>query len=384
MFFYKRLKKLFGYTDGSLLQGKTWAYYALVSYFHRFLRKFFSWRIRKPEKGPPKKILLANWGSLGDVVLSTGVIAQLKSFFPECQIGLITSEESKEVCQTSPPVDWIHTARFWLHPRLKKWEKMRRFLWFLFFEQSRITKEITKIDYDCAIELRPFFPNLIPVFWKAKIPIRIGFMTSGNGHLLSASANWESDRYLPYCYAPLLNLIGIGEIPPEYLMPQIIVKKRTSLLSQKPYFLFHLCASDPIKELPIKFWQELYAKCKEKGCSIYFTGKGRREFQIIEQVAETPDKNLCDRLSWNQFVQRIQECKGLVSVDSVSIHIAAAFQIPTLALFVSTPSPALWRPPLATTIALGINQPFDAEDAFQSIEFFQVSKEVGPANRQLI
>lgn len=352
----------------SLLKGKIRLYYSLLSLLHSFLRVFFSWRIRKSTARPPQKFLLANWGSLGDVVLSTGVIASIKSAFPGCKVGLVTSAYSKEVCTTSPALDWIHIARPWLRPGLTKWQKIALILRFNFIDQPKLAKEIAKIDYDCAIELRPFFPNLIPVFWKARIPIRIGFATSGNDRLLTAVSPWKSDQYLPFYYEPLLRLIGIDLKGSQILMPQIILKDPPPLLAQKPYLLFHLCSSDPTKELPLKFWKTLYTTCKEWGFTIYFTGKGEREQQLIKQVIGNEEENLCNKLSWTGLVHHIQSCKGLVSIDSVPIHLAAALNTTTLALFVCTEFPLVWNPPVSTTISLGINASLQTQEALQVIE----------------
>ena len=350
------------------LSGKVRFYYATTHCLHLFLRFLFWWRFRKPVSGPPQKVLLANWGALGDVVLSTGVIAEIKSAFPNCQIGLIVSEKSKDVCTTCPCIDWIHLSRPWAKLGRSRWKKIADLLYFLFYEQPRLGKEVSSIGYDLAIELRPFFPNLIPLFWKARIPIRIGFMTSGNYGLLNKAVHWTGDQYLPHCYWPLLEKMGIKRKKTHTLMPQMILRTRSTLLAQKPYLLFHLCSSNPVKELPVEFWNELYSKCKELGYNIYFTGKGAREFRMIEQVTQDPRENLCNQLSWEQLVQHIQECQGLVSIDSVPIHLAAGFKVPTLAFFCHTESPWLWNPQVSTTTSLGIEKSLQMTDALQVIQ----------------
>ncbi len=367
-------------SSGDLLTKKARFYYWFVKFFHRFLLFLFP-RQMKLNKAP-KRILLANWGSLGDVVLSVNVIAEVKLAFPDCQIGFITSEQGKEACQALTSIQWIHTANYFLKPGLKRRQKIVSFLRFLWIEQSKIAREIAPIGYDCAIELRPFFPNLIPVFWKARIPVRIGFLASGNETLLTSSIPCFTDRYLPYSYQTLLTLLGVKNRRRSSLLNQLNLTNST-LLAKKPYLLFHLCSSESSKELPLDLWKELYQQCKEWGFTVYFTGKGEREGQIIEQISSQPDENLCNRLNWNELVRHIQECQGLVSVDSVPIHLAAALKIPTLALFVSTPFPLLWKPTLPSTTALGIERPVNLEDALSVIRNWQSSILVGK-NSELI
>lgn len=353
-------------TSKSIFTRKLRFYSACVGIFHWFLHLFL-WR--QPVIRPPKKILLGNLGSLGDLVLSTGVIERIKSAFPDCQIGVAVSKESQKVFETAPPVDWIHVLRAPLvKPGQTTWQKIVDFLRFSWIDQPRFASEIASVGYDSAIELRPFFPNLTPLFWKAKIPIRIGFAAGMNGRLLNVPVDWKGDRYLPHCYSSLLAQIGIEQKGPQTLMPRMILKNPPPLLTQKPYLLFHLSSFKPEKELPIEFWRALYLKCKEWGWTIYFTGKGEREFRIIEEVTKDPKENLCDRLSWKQLVQHVKECSGLISIDSVPIHLAASFGTPTLALFWRTHLPLLWKPDVSTTIALGIEKPLNIEDALQVIE----------------
>lgn len=312
---------------------------------------------------------MTNWGALGDLVLSTGVIAEIKATYPNCKIGLAVSSESKVVCSTSPSVDWIHVLKPWALQGRNIGQKILSLLRFTFIEQIRAVKEIKSIGYDTAIELRPFCPNVIPIFWKAKIPLRIGFKTSGNDKLLNAPAEWIGGEYLPHCYWPLLGKIGIES--KNTLMPQMILKMDHPRLAKKPYLLFHLCASDAIKEMPIEFWKALYSKCKEMGWNIYFTGRGERELKMIEQVTKIPEEILCNKLSWEQLVQHIKECRGIVSIDSVPIHLAASFGVPTVALFRCTINPILWKPSVPTTKALGIEKPVKMEDVLQEIKAWQ-------------
>lgn len=354
----------------SLLKGKIWLYYSIVFLLRHFSPLFYWRRLRRSSTKPPRKILLANWGTFGDLVLSTGVIAKLRSEIPGCKIGLLASQEAIQVCLTTPPVDWIHIAQTYLQPGQTRWQKIYHFFRFNFFEQHQIAKKIARIGYDCAIELRPFFPNLIPILWKARIPVRIGFDTSGNGELLSATAEWKGECYLPECYNELLSCIGIKK---SDLLPRFVLQNLSPLPTKKPYLLFHLCSSNPTKELPIVFWKSLYTKAKEWGFSVYFSGKGERELRIIEQIAIESSENLCNKLSWEELVQCIQECAGLVSIDSVPIHIAAGLQIPTLALFVNTEFPLLWKPSVLSTQSIEVKEPFDSKEALQVIETWRAS-----------
>ncbi len=325
-------------------------------------------RVKHDHRQALQRILLANWGALGDVVLSSGVIAEIRAKFPECKIGFLVSKKSKVVLETCPPVDWIHEVHSWFVPGAPFWKNFLCYVQFLLTQQRELANQLAQIKYDAAIELRPFIPNIIPLFWKARIPVRIGFSASGNSGLLNHPVEWNCQEYLPYCYPSLLEEIGISLTDRKQILPKISSKNDKPLLVNKPYLLFHLCSSDDRKELPIEFWHSLKLKCQHAGYSVYFTGMGNREKRIIDHVIDDPHFNLCNRLDWDQLVQHIQHAHGIVSVDSVPVHLAAAFDVPCVVIFRRANSSNLWNPDRSTTHAFQFKDSDLVEPIFDVIK----------------
>ncbi len=323
--------------------------YWLLHFYHLFLTRSFFLKIKCNFRQAPQKILLANWGALGDVVLSSGVIAEIRTKFPNCKIGFLVSKKSRVVLETCPSVDWIHEVHSWFVPGQPLWKNFLYYAKFVFTEQPKLANELAQIKYDAAIELRPFIPNIIPLFWRARIPIRVGFSSGGNSGLLNFPVEWNCQEYLPYCYPSLLEKFEISLTNREQILPKISPKKEAPLLVSKPYLLFHLCSSDDRKELPAEFWNSLKLKCQCAGYTVYFTGMGNREKGIIDRVSNNSTFNLCNRLDWDQLVQHIQHAQGIVSVDSVPVHLAAAFDVPCAVIFRSTNHSNLWNPNRSTT-----------------------------------
>jgi ADP-heptose:LPS heptosyltransferase len=324
------------------------------------------WHFKKTFTGAPKRILLSNWGSLGDIVLSTGLVKVIREKFPHCQIGFLTTKYSQAILDTCPGIDWVHVVDPWDNPALSKWQRMCRLLWFTIWKQPVIAKKLASLHYDVAIELRPYFPNSIPLLWKARIPWRIGFATGGNSLLLNAKVPWPGDQYLPNCYWSLLHFIGIQNTKTP--MPFNIHVQPTTLPHLPGSFLiFHPCSLAKEKEFPIDVWQNLYNRCQHAGYNIYVTGKGEREKIITEQIAGNSSTNLCNLLDWKQLISLIQKSKFLVSVDSVPVHVAAAFSIPSAILYRATPSHKIWYPDQPNTTAFGIDRPVNPADVFATI-----------------
>lgn len=339
--------------------------YKVFDFFQTFSLPF---RIKKQKtQNPPQRILLSNWGSLGDVVLSSGVIAAIRDRYPKCQIGFLVSSRSKVALEACPHVDWIHVVEMWYSQQKGMLQKLMDLLHYIFIQQPKIVKEIATINYDCAIELRFFFPNIIPVFWKAGIPLRIGFTTSGNRLLLNGGVEWIKNQYLAHCYWDLLEIIGIYKNDSRSLMPCLYLDS-SEKVPLNPYVIFHVCASRESKELNIAFWKELYQHCRNRDYLIYFTGQGEREHAIISAIVGESKYNLCNKLSWKQLIAYIHGSRGLVSVDSAPVHLAASFQVPCAVLFKATPSIDLWKPNISSTVAFGVTKEVQIEEVFQVVK----------------
>jgi heptosyltransferase-1 len=306
---------------------------------HACLRVLFPSRFKENRPREIRRILLCNWGSLGDVVLATSVIPAIRAAFPGCKIGFLVSRGSKVVLETCEGIDWIHETSSWARVCTAALQKVRDFWLYRFGEAKRVVREIAEKNYDCAFELYPFFPNIIALLYKAKIPIRVGFNTSGNSLLLTRVVGWKEDVYLPLRYEDLLAQIGVKG---KDLRPRICVKKQT--VCEGPFVIFHLCSSFAGKEFALSFWKKLYEIFCAAGWKVVFTGRGEREKKAISQVCTEQANNFCDKLSWVQLVSLIQKSALVVSVDSVPIHLAAALGAAFIGLYKATPFPMVWQP----------------------------------------
>lgn len=332
---------------------KTKIFVSFIDAIHRVKRPF-----NQPK--PPEtihKILLCNWSSLGDVFLSTSVIPEIKARFPNCKIGFLVSKYSRMVLDTTPDIDWIHETEVWARAGKSGLQKILGLFKFQFLYEKKIIEELTKKKYDCAIDLYPYYPNTIPILWKAKIPIRIGFNTGGGSFLLSTIVPWESEQYIPFHYAHIFGIEGPLKIPINTTKPQTVNLK-------KPYLIFHTGSSLHLKEFSLDFWKSLYSICRAANYTVYFTGRGEKENRFIEAIA--PDYNLCNRLSWSDLICVIRESIGVVSVDSVPVHISAALDVPFAVLYKTYSK--IWHPDCEKGTPFGINEPIQVEKIFEVIQ----------------
>lgn len=312
-----------------------------------FVLRIFSKTVPFPEN--PKKLLLCNLAHLGDIVISSSVFPVIKQKWPTLEMHFLCSTISSEMLKNHPLISKIHILD---HPKLNRSDLSKRGKLLLFMKQYfGLRRLVQKEQYDCAIDLSPFYPNAIPFLWLFKIPVRLGFVTGGFGPLLTHKVLWKHDqRYLAEKYKDLLDHF---KIKVNRMLPYI----QSSTLTRFPpktYLMLHMGSGDEKKEWSRENWRILAKMFHEQGYFLIFTGKGLREKINAEHVSKGLGKtvNLVDCLSIKECITLIEHAKALISIDSFPVHVAYGLGIPTCLIFAknSTPNRELWTPPSENVI----------------------------------
>lgn len=290
--------------------------------------------IKKRRKiSPPSSILLSNPAHLGDIIMSTAILPVLKKAFPGIKIGIVVGSWAKMVIQGHPGIDFVHTVDHWKANRTalpfhRKFLHYRKTL-------KKALKEIKALHYDVSVDLCYYFPNLSPLMWRAKIPTRIGYITAGCAALLTHPRAWiYKEQSVADYFFDLLSIIGpLHALRQE--MRTSLPPIRTNSSLDISYFIIHMGSGNPVKEWPLEKWRELTIKLVQKRFLIMFTGKGEKEQRAIEEVTKgLPNtRNLCDDLSWEEFVALITNAELLIGVDTSAGHIAGAVNTPTVLIY---------------------------------------------------
>lgn len=278
----------------------------------------------------PEKILLCNQGALGDVFLTTCLIPALKEAFPKSFLGTLIAPASCSAVEGCPGVDAIHEEEPWFAPKDGKWEKLHK----------AVQKQKRSYDYDWVICTFPFYRGVGSSL--KNIPIRICFETLGDRIYFNQVVSWESG-YIGKQYIRLLQFLGIQD---PYLQCPWNLKP-----SKEEYVVFHIGSADATKEYPLFYWEDLLEIYRKEGRKVFFTGNGPRQMQMIEKIVST-EENLCGKLSFFQFLQKIASADHVVTVDTVTLHIAAMLKTPYFALFRKRADISLWYPDTSEGVCL--------------------------------
>lgn len=309
---------------------------------------------QEPITKAPRKILLANLAHLGDVVVTTAMLAACKELWPQAEMGMLVGSWSLSIIQDHPLVQNVHQADHWkLNPAsISFTEKIKQHLQTV----TSALAEIKRQQYDLAIDIYPFFPNAIFWLWKAGIPYRAGWTTGGFGRLLTHPLKKiDRTKGIDDNYRDLLSLISGKrvQVKMQSQLPVVLESTTAKIARILPksfqgnsYLVFHMGTKELTKRWLEERWKILAQKCVEKGFFIVFTGLGKEEAYRIDAVMnQLPNVfNAANRLSWQDFVAVIQGARHVVSVDSSAVHVAAAYSIPTTVVFAGINSPAFCRP----------------------------------------
>lgn len=293
--------------------------------------------MKLPDRAAVRKILVraVNW--VGDAVMTTPALAVLREQFPEAEIVMLANPLVSELFRPHPTVDRVICFDRTGHHRGVRGRLL-------------LARELRRERFDCAIILPNSFDSaLVP--WLAGIPCRIGKKSDGRSLLLSDGFNpareMTEGHEVEY-YLHLLRSFGIsGRARRPFLTTTAIERAEASdrlieagivpddvLLGINPGAAF----GSAKRWYPERFSAVARKLSAEWGAKILIFG-GPGEVDIATEISAALDGtclNLAGKTSVRQLMALIQRCNFFISNDSGPMHIAAAFNVPLVAIFGST------------------------------------------------
>jgi heptosyltransferase-2 len=300
----------------------------------------------------PERILVANWAHLGDVVTTFGALAALRERYPKARIGMIVGSWGKPAIAQAGLVDTIHVIDHW---KLSRVDISRQEMRARYKETRRIAmREIRASRYQIGIDLFAFYPPAHPLFYRARIPVRIGYTSGGFGPLLTHPVPWhDAERPMGDQYRDLLNVLA-PERPfqPAALRPRRDCATLAPLIEQvknaAPYIVIHPGAGSPARYWGNERWEMLI---RDLGGGngpfrIVLTGAGASEVAAAHALKSVFPHliDMAGSVGWEDFVSILAHASLVICPDTATGHVAALFDIPIVSLFTGTNSPAKWAP----------------------------------------
>ena len=271
----------------------------------------------------PRKILMVNFGGIGDEILFLPAISSLKKEFPDAKITLALEPRSRSVKELSNLVDDVMCVD--IKGQHKYWEL------FKFLLKARFGK------YDMVFSSGA--NQLIPVLlFLTGITYRYGYKSGALSRLLLTKAvDLNKNQYASFMYHELVTPVTDHKT----LYPEIYVgdiEKELNSVLIHPGVSKMSVSKNMIKTWTPEVWAELVQKIIETNKTVYLIG-GPDDKECIEKivdvVGDVPNfenlygttKNIMD------LARLTKRVEVLICSDSAPMHIGVGVGTKTLALF---------------------------------------------------
>ena len=271
-----------------------------------------------------KKIIIIQTAFLGDVILATPVISELKRIYPEAQIDFLVRKGNESLLSNNPHLNAVHV--------LDKTEGKYKSIF-------KLIKQFKSEKYDLAINLHRFGSSgLISVFSGAtKI---YGFKKNPFSFLYTkkfeheiGNGQHEVERNLS-----IIKEFGAVSIKRPELYPSEEDFDIASQIMNPPFYCMAPASVWFTKQLPKEKWIELIDHYNEIGTVYILGGKGDQAFcdEIISKTQAKTSINLSGQLNLLESAALMSKAERNFVNDSGPLHIASAMNAPVTAFFCST------------------------------------------------
>ena len=295
----------------------------------------------------PQSIVVIKPCCLGDLLMTTPLLEVIRHAYPEASITYLAGTWSKVIPEHHPAVNAVIDCdtvgipgRYNLNDYMKIVGNLRRHHFDLAFVLDRS-------------------PLLALLPWLASIPRRVGPDSLGRGFSLTdrvpVSSSAEQLQHQAEIYLDLARAIGLPiGTPRMHFEPTAEERQTVSHPQLMRVALFTGGGSNPGMELTAKRWplehfRELAQKLISKlGAQIILIG-GPGDVALNQRLSadlDAPDSAVTDitgKTSIGELAAELEQCDLFIGNDSSPMHLAAAVNIPVIAIFGPT-SPQEYGP----------------------------------------
>jgi ADP-heptose:LPS heptosyltransferase len=316
-----------------------------------------------------KNLLCVRLDNMGDLLMSSPAISALKRSF-KCKISLLTSTMAQPLVEFIPDIDESIVVDI-------PWVKTTHYQQSSFF---KITAGLREKNFDGAVIFTTFSQNPLPaamLLYDAGIRNVLAYCRENPYNLIS---NWipelEPYRLIRHQVQRDLDLVRVIGAHAEN--DHIVLQNKTSLQNDawiknkltadgidldRDWIIIHPGVSEEKRRYDTQCWIEVSQTLIERcNIQIVITGSAN-ETQLAETIAEKFSKNVCSlagKLDIGQLIDVIRMSSTIVSVNTVTSHLAAAVKTPMVVLYALTnPQHSPWK-------GRGYLLPFSVREELQS------------------
>lgn len=290
----------------------------------------------KLDKSKIKKILVIKFGGIGDILLTTPIFPNIKSYFPESEINVLTLRHSRDILIDNP---YINRAFTYDPKEDKSW---------------CLIKNIRKQKYDLVIDLFGN-PRTALITFLSSAKYRFGFKfrgrnyaynikTMGRGGIVhNVEFNLDALRALEIPILTKNLYLNVNVVHKEFAEDFISENK----ISDKKIIGISKTGGWESKRYKVKDYIELMNKINEKydiNFLIFWGNKKELEdCEVIKSSITKKNAYIIPESPIRYLGAIIKRCDLVIGNDSGPLHIAVAMGVPTLGIYGPT-NPKLQGP----------------------------------------
>lgn len=272
------------------------------------------------------KILIIQTAFIGDVILATGLIEKLHSYYPQSRIDFLVRKGNEGLLDNHP---YLENVLVWN----KKKNKNQNLL--------KIIGLVRETKYDLIVNCQRFLSSGLITVFSGRKTVKVGFKKNPMSVFFDYSFNHEID--------PSLNVHEIernqrliqkftdkdASLPKLYPSPEDY--KKIEIYTQKTFVCFAPASVWFTKQMPSSKWVEL-GDSISPDINIFFLGSPSDKDLCDRIIGEMkrPADNLAGKLSLIESAALIERSSHVYVNDSAPLHIGSAVNTPTTAFFCST------------------------------------------------
>lgn len=278
----------------------------------------------------PTSILVIKNDFIGDLIIATPVFKAIKQAYPKSLLTVACRTFSKQALHNNPYVDNILELNTpWLSRR-DAWSYKK--IW-------KVVVEAFK-TYEVVIDLHTEPRNILLGKMLGKNLVSYGYRGLGFLATKKPRTEWKQKPMVEQ-NLELLKPLGITAknaklelfLSPEEKNNAKQLIKKLKLDNQKKTIAIHPGTSDPIRQWPLDRFNSLIKKIQRRYNVLVVDDDAKRGKQVCKN---TKAVNLSGKLSLRAFFSLIGEMNALIGLESLSVHAAAALNIPILDIHSST------------------------------------------------
>ncbi len=294
--------------------------------------KLGDWAYKNAEVNGKKvrKIAIFQTSFIGDSVLTTPLVKKTAKLFPDSKIVVITRPQTDEIFRPMKEVSEV------ILNDKKGWNKLAG-IW-------KTARAIKKAGVDIILVPHRSFRSAL-IAWLSGVPVRIGFTSSEGWFLYTKTVpfSWmihDAERNLSLLQGIVKEKFTAEKLNMRYTPSaeeNVARLMKDFNLEGKTLVGIHAGSAWPTKCWPMDYFVKLISRLQtEMGVKVVLVGGGKKDADLGEKICQLSEghaANLCGKTSLSDLMALMEHFKLFITNDSGPMHIATAFDVPTLAIF---------------------------------------------------